>query len=197
MALSFVDSFGLYDTIFTDPTLAEEQHVDSQHWHRAYKQLSEILQDPGSIPFSQLRSRLITVDHDIYLAWILCTVTPWARGQQSKSSQRGSKGLLPAAALVAREGLKIENRTMEIIKNAVLHMDEIIACKNAALELEGVPSMPMKRKHDVSTRESWGMSMRRWGPHWRSSIMFAILVEVTTLGSDAGTSFCASGLCDD
>ena len=136
-----------------------------------------------------IRSLLFAESHDIYLAWLLCALTPWAKVKSPDEARTGSRLPPPAAALVAREGFKADNKTVDVVKAAVLHMDEIIASKNATSNRddgltffqEAKSTVPQKRKSRNPSREELGMSIRRWGSTWRNSVVFAMLYEAILL----------------
>ena len=71
-----------------------------------------------------------------------------------------------------------------MIKGASLHFDEIITSKN--LFIEG--------KEDHLTKEKLGMSIRRWGPQWRSSVAFALCVESTEVLDTDSKFSCGSNV---
>ena len=89
------------------------------------------------------------------------------------------------AAVVAREGLKVDNKSFDVIKDAVTHYSQVIASKDA-LPREICTTLPSKRKQEVLSRENLGMSIRQWGANWRSTTMFALLVEVMGTGNEKG-----------
>ena len=123
------------------------------------------------------RDTLVANSQDAYLAWLLCALTPWAGMENPVKGTANSKKNLPMAAAVAREGLKADNKSINVIKDAVLHYREVIASKEALTHEDRSVSTPTKRKQPALSREGLGMAMRRWGPHWRSTVIYAILLE--------------------
>ena len=124
-----------------------------------------------------IREILLTETEQIFLAWLLCSLTPWARTKASNFHESEARPPFPIAAVVAREGLKLDNKSLSIVKNSVLHFDDIIASKLATSNGIQASAIPMKRKRSVLTRDRLGMSIRRWGTNWRSSVVFALLVQ--------------------
>jgi len=133
-----------------------------------------------------IRDLLVASSQDAYLAWLLCSLTPWAKVEDPWKGSIKVKKNLPMAAAVAREGLKADNKNISVIKDAILHYEEIIASKDAlSNEARLVPSST-KRKQPALSREGLGMAIRRWGPHWRKSVIFSMLVEVMDMEGDIG-----------
>ena len=184
-ALSLIDRLDLYNEVFTDPTDAECKVVDTANWHRAYNQLRDIIKagSEGSIspnPFETIRSILLRNPEDLYHAWILTCFIPWAR-EPPKSPHRSSKRTMTAASLAAREGIKAENKVYRLVDDAVSHLQEVVERKNAVSHEDQTTTLPVKRKHGAcaeSQREVQGLAIRKWGPNWRSSAMYALLTEV-------------------
>ena len=181
-ALSLVDRLGLYDIIFTDPNTKAALEIDTRNWKRAYNQLFELLEEsnvrsPKLRHMQAVRELLLFNPEQEYLAWLLCSLTPWARIGNPKTQKPGTKRLPPMAAVVAREGLKLENKSLNVVRDSVLHLDEIIASKDALSSEFEPASVPTKRKRGPLTRDQLGMCIRRWGSQWRSSVLFALLVQ--------------------
>jgi hypothetical protein len=187
-ALSLIDSLELYEVIFSDPKASDIPSPNIRNWSRAYGQLSRIASASPTTPLNRLKDTLISNADDLYLAWLLCALTPWSRIQLPHKSDAKTKPLPPVAAIVAREGLKTDNRVTNIIKNAVLHMDEIIASKDSIASEEKQSGNSVKRKSSSNSREALGMSVRRWGTHWRNSAMFSLLVQITDVAFSQGSS---------
>ena len=135
-----------------------------------------------------IREILLTETERIFLAWLLCSLTPWARINVFNIHKPESRPL-PIAAVVAREGLKLDNKSLSIVKNSVLHFDDIVASKLASSNKFQASAIPMKRKRNVLTRDRLGMSIRRWGTNWRSSVVFALLVQSMEAEHEVGEWF--------
>lgn len=181
--------------MFTDPTQSQQLIVDTTNWSKSYNQVSEIIEPantnlstPGGL--QTIKSILVTNEHESYLAWLLCALSLWVEVENPQKQRPGAKPKPPMAAVVAREGLKVENKNTSVIKDAVLHYPDIIAWKAAVPKSSPSISVPMKRKQTSLSREKFGMSIRRWGPHWRSIAMFALLTEVMETNEEHG-QFCS------
>lgn len=105
-----------------------------------------------------------------------------------------AKKYLPTAAVVAREGLKADNISRDVIRDAVLHYREIIASKDALTKESPLDPIPTKRKLPALSREGLGMAMRRWGPHWRSTVISSMVAEAMRIEQDSGTFLRPLGL---
>ena len=191
-ALALIDRLGLYDTIFTDPTQDTVMSHNIQTWHRAYDQLSKILDEPNSSQISSLRSILLESDLAVHLAWLLCAILPWLHTPKPiASTSKVKKWPVSAAATVMREGLKADNDIVHIIDDAFRDLDEIIGVKQAWVNEPCANYAPAKRKHeDVRTRGELGLAIRRWGQrknsHWQSSVVCAMLFEIMENDTEEG-----------
>ena len=185
-ALSLIDRLGLYNEVFTDPTNADCNLVDTASWHLAYDQLWDVIKggsgrsnSPQSL--KTIRSILLRNPEefpedgptDIYHAWILTCFVPWARAPP-KSPQKSSKRPMTAAGLAAREGIKAENKIYRLVDDAVYHLQDIVDKKDA-MSTAG------------AQREMQGLAIRKWGPNWRSSVMFALLTEIAETKTETGS----------
>ena len=189
-ALSLLDRLGLYGTIFTNPNQRQIQSVNTSTWKTAYDQLAQIMNPtdkvaPKHTSHETIKTVLISSNQESYLAWLLCAVSPWATVENPVQPKGNGKPPPPIAMVVAREGLKADNKSCDVIKDAVSHYQQVIASKDA-LPREVSTTLPSKRKQDVLSREILGMSIRQWGANWRSTTMLAILVEVMGAGTETG-----------
>ena len=178
-ALYDIDRVGLYETIFTDPANPAIATASTTNWYRAYDLLAEVLSERDSTlspPLSLIRSSLVS-EGDVFLAWLLCALSPRSLPSSGDyvPAKRQPKTL---AALVAREGLKVDNKNRDSIDASALHLAEIIDLKcliNQSNEEFHNPSD--KRKREPISREDLGMKIHDWGSSWRNSVLLAIFVE--------------------
>ena len=192
MALCLIDRLGLYNDIFTNPTDPEWISVCTTQWKRAYDQLLEITKaslagakSPRSL--EKIASVLLRDKDDTFLAWMLACFVPFAEKVAKPPESSKSKRLPPPASLAAREGIKADNKICTIIDNAISHREEIVSIKNEVNCNSEEPSIvPSKRKQGSSSRESQGQAIRRWGTYWRSSVLYALLTDVTKTESLTG-----------
>ncbi|KAI4170764.1 MAG: hypothetical protein LQ343_004726 [Gyalolechia ehrenbergii] len=201
-ALQLIDRLGLYKTIFTAFEDRLDQSVRTRDWKKAYEQLEKITtakpevetskdipDDSKSIVKSILLRDPDHVHQDIFHAWLLCAFVPWARVTAPSPDKPKAKAPPKPAAIAAREGIKADNNTIKIVENAVAHLDEIIQIKDATVNPASTTS-PLKRKQNSPSRSEQGMTIRRWGPRWRSSVMYALLTQIVENSIDGHKSNC-------
>lgn len=78
---------------------------------------------------------------------------------------------MPPGTMVAREGIKADNKICNVITGAFRNYEQITRLKD-----------DIKRNEEayIHKRDTVGMSIRRWdsqGGHWRLQALFALLVE--------------------
>lgn len=186
-AVRLIDELGLYNMIFT-PFIEPEQTfielADTENWHVAYNQLSEITQACGEgtnhcKSLNTIAKILLRDSEDLYIAWTLTCFIPWARATLTLGEKPKSKTLFSPAAVAAREGLKADNKITKIIDGAVANLDGIEKMRELIIDEIDLAKSTLKRKDPSTTRETQGKAIRRWGSSWRSCVMYAILVHVT------------------
>lgn len=111
---------------------------------------------------------------EVFLAWIVCCFIPYARSAKSPSS----KFPRTLAAAAAREGIKTDNKTTKIIEEASIHLPDVIMTRELVISRPEIAQ--------PSSRELFGKALLRWGAHWRSIVIFALLVEITEAKDDSG-----------
>ena len=184
-ALSLIDDLGLYYEVFSDPTNADCELLDTPDWHRAYNLLEKMIKaetEEVALPGSSkiISSILLQSPEDMYHAWLLTCFVPWAR-VPPKFSQRSPKRPITAAGLAAREGIKAENKIYRLVDDAASDLQDIVGKKDAFNHEDQTAASPLKRTHRVNAniqREMQGLAIRKWGSNWRSSVMYALLCEV-------------------
>ncbi|KAL8789282.1 MAG: hypothetical protein Q9213_001205 [Squamulea squamosa] len=182
-ALHLIDRLGLYGTIFTIPDSEAGPSAETlSHWQKAYDGLrafvnaeTNVYDTGNAVP--TIRSILMSNLKDVYSMWLLCAFVPWAK--VSHTAQKTNARTSQPAAIAAREGIKADNNSVRLIENAAAHRSHIIAVKNEAIKEEPSTTSPLKRKYENVSRQEQGMAIRRWGPNWRCSVMYAILTETT------------------
>lgn len=156
--------------------------ADIGKWETAYTQLHHILQSRHdrfeTNSTTVIKSILFRDAEDEYKAWLLCAFIPRATEAPLVPKLPGIKTMDPPAAMVAREGIKADNKQRKLISNAVTHLREIIAMKNTTIAQLTGTNASLKRKQEDLSRDAQGMAIRRWGSDWRSSVLFALLHEV-------------------
>lgn len=186
-----IDRFGLYTTIFVDPK-AQCPTITTEDWHLAYEQLTQIVKAKADVidpldPLHVVNRILLQVPEDSYFAWILCCLVPLARTKPEPLKNPKSRPLPTLAAMAAREGIKADNKITSIVEIAALSVQDIITTKDLFSDESTILSSILKRKYPSTSREAQGKAIRRWGFHWRSSIMYALLVQIMEAKVDLGT----------
>ncbi|KAH0565691.1 hypothetical protein GP486_000910 [Trichoglossum hirsutum] len=187
-ALVLIDRLGLYNTIFTDPENNLMFVPDLSCWQQTYRFLHSILrEDQGSNSAagacSRIQPMLIRNAEEAYLAWLLASLTPWANLQAFPPSKSSKKKLQPMAAIVAREGLKVNNKVFEVIAGACGNSEEITRniTKLKSLLESGNSDL---ESNDSIDRGALGMAIRRWGSNWRPHVLFSLLLELKRIGDN-------------
>lgn len=178
-AFDLIDRLGLYTTIFTNPTAEGLPNVNTSNWKNAYNCLDLIKSNESPASIYRL---LVRSDESEAVAWILAALSPWAH-LGSPPGPPGGKLPLPYATFAAREGIKSNNKTCDVVTGASRHFREIINLKEAVLAKEPY----------VYERDTLGMTIRRWDAHggqWKLHIVLAILVE--SMGTDVTTGMSMS-----
>ncbi len=198
MALKLIDQFGLYNTIFTNADDETFGYADTTHWYQAYDQLVCIVTaktspTEDSDQLAMLKNLLLHNFAEKYRAWLLCALVPWARAPSAKPEKAGGKTPPSPACLAAREGIKAENKILKMVEDAVVNLQDIIDKKNEGAEVLQPTELLQKRKHamlDTENRVRQGIAIRLWGTNWRSSVMYALLVEVSETGESGECTIC-------
>ena len=133
----------------------------------------------SSTSLEKIASLLLRVTDDAFLAWMLACFVPFAEIVARPSKRSTSKKLPHRASLAAREGIKADNKVGALVDNAISHREEIVRIKDEVNDDNQPSIVPSKRKQCSSTRDSQGQAIRRWGNNWRSSVLYALLTEVT------------------
>ena len=191
----------MYHTIFTVFDTQLDQTVETRDWKKAYEQLQIIIRadiDDNSTQItltdslSVIRSMLLRAPenfhHDVYHAWLLCAFVPWARVRLSNTKNPRVKTPPNPVTMITQEAIKIDKKTARVVENAVVNLDGIIQIKDAAIGRTSFTTSPLKRKLESPTRLEQGMAIRRWGPHWRSSVLYAMLTQVVESTGDSRSS---------
>ncbi len=90
-------------------------------------------------------------------------------------------------AVVAREGIKADNKVTSLVASAFKRSKDITALKDSI----------NRKEARINDRGEVGMKIRRWdslGGHWRLQALFALLVEIINSDAATGKSFSYSFL---
>lgn len=189
-ALALIDKFGLYNTVFTDPTRDVQFEPETTYFGVAYDFVDRVIRNDNQDINPVIPETLLRNSEEQYLAWICGTVMPWADAPpipHSKPSQRP----FHAAYLVAREGFKAPNKVCDVISASLNNGEEIRTlvsrCYKALRQSSSANSSD-------TARDALGMAIRRWGSTWRTQVFFSLVYEIV-LGQVSRPGKPQSGRC--
>jgi tRNA nucleotidyltransferase/poly(A) polymerase len=179
-ALSLIDSLGLYETIFTDPTRDMKSSPELEYFSSAYRFVNEALQETSTAIPESIKGTLTRTPEEKYLAWICAAVMPWADAP-TVPHEKKSRPPYYAAYLVAREGFKAPNKVSDVVATSLQNGERIRELVDkCATQLR--QSTAKTAREDATAPDTLGMAIRRWGPTWRTQVLFSLIYEVV-LGS--------------
>ena len=173
-AMRLVYELGLYFTIFSDPTVEDSKHYrpDEQGTIALIDELKSLLDSGSDLP------ELLVRDADErHLAWLLTAIVPYRDAPQHEAPEPGRKVPPPIPTGVTREGIKATNKTCEIVTASVRNLNEITRLVDG-VDTQKRRAQKQPGSEDLTARDTLGMAVRRWGPTWRSQMMYALLVEL-------------------
>jgi tRNA nucleotidyltransferase (CCA-adding enzyme) len=175
MALELINRFGLYRTVFTDPTRELPTDPDTNLFQPAYDFVELVVGGGKDIP-AVINTTLLRDEDEKYLAWICATVMPWADAPMVPHPKPTQRPLFPGY-LVAREGFKAPNKVCDVIASSLGHGDEI---RNMVAQCARGLRRPdtLNPTDDATGRDTLGMALRRWGSTWRTQVLFNLVYEV-------------------
>lgn len=178
MALELIDRFGLYRTIFTDPTRELPAEPETAYFKPAYELIEAVVTKSGDLP-AVIPTTLLKNEEDEYLAWICATVMPWVDAPKVPHPKPAQRPFF-AAYLVAREGFKAPNKICDVIASSLSNSEEI---RNLVAQCDKSLRRPItiNPANDATARDTLGMAIRRWGSTWRTQVLFNLGYE-TVLG---------------
>lgn len=172
-ALRLVFELDLYDTIFSDPAVANNEHYspDTDGW----KVLIDTVEDftSGGV----IQDNLMRDKDEQYLAWVLAALVPYRDAPEPQSPEPNRKAPPPIPANVAREGIKAPNKICDVVGAAVRNQNEISTLVDRLHEKKRRPDKKIEGE-DPAARDVLGMAIRRWGASWRSQLVYALLADV-------------------
>ncbi|KAH3909712.1 hypothetical protein HBI56_058580 [Parastagonospora nodorum] len=175
MALELIDRFGLYKTVFTDPTRVLPSDPETELFKSSYNFVDSVFDGRPEIPAS-IKDTLFRDADEKYLAWICATVMPWADAPTVPHTKPTQRPFF-AAYLVAREGFKAPNKVCDVVAASLGHGEEVRAM--VAQCAKGLRRPDTINPADNPTgRDILGMALRRWGSTWRTQVFFNLVYEV-------------------
>ncbi|KAK4494397.1 hypothetical protein PRZ48_014695 [Zasmidium cellare] len=173
-AMRLIFDLDLYETIFSDPAVANQDHYkpDIEGWQTVIDALEDMLQSGGTIEENLARDK-----DERFLAWHLAAIIPYRDAPQPEPSEPGRKPPPPIAVTVAREGVKATNKTSDVINAAIRNQAEISNFVDKVSEKKRRPDKKVEGE-DPAARDVLGMAIRKWGGSWRSQVMYSLLVDI-------------------
>ncbi|KAK5688466.1 CCA tRNA nucleotidyltransferase, mitochondrial [Elasticomyces elasticus] len=173
-ALRLVFDLNLYETIFSDPTVETSEHYnpETEGWQVMIDTLRDSLEN--ELALAQI---LVRDAEERFMAWQLAAFVPYRDAPQPDPPAPGRKAPPPIAAQVAKEGIKATNKVTDIVIAAVRNQQEISDLVDAVHVRKRRPDKAVEGE-DATARDVLGIAIRRWGPSWRSQVMYAYLIEV-------------------
>ncbi|KAF2771388.1 poly A polymerase C-terminal region-like protein [Teratosphaeria nubilosa] len=183
-ALRLIFSLDLYETIFSDPSVETVDHFkpDTGNWQLVIDTLRDLI-DGGRT----LAGLLVRDSEETFLAYQLSALIPYRDAPQPEPVAPGKKAPAPVAVNVAKEGIKSPNKVADVILAAVRNQEEISNMVDKMNSRKGQGDTPIEGDYPAA-RDVLGMAIRRWGPSWRSQMLYAFLVDlVNNPGSASAT----------
>lgn len=173
-ALTLISEVGLYETVFSDPTVPAKEHYtpDMDGWQATINYLQETIDSDGAL--LEIGDRDL---EDRFLAWQLAALIPYRDAPQPEPSEVGRRAPPPVASAVAREGVKATNKVCDVVTAAVRNEGDITRLVDKFYQQKRRPDKKVEGP-DASTRDVLGMAIRQWGSSWRSQVVYAMLAEV-------------------
>jgi len=175
MALELIDRFGLYRTVFTDPTRDLPSEPETAYFQPAYNFIHSLVTESADIP-STIPDTLLQNEDEKHLAWVYTALIPWADTPMVPHPKPTQRPFF-AAYLVAREGFKAPNKVCDVIAAALGNSDDIrnhvAQCAKGLRRPDAVDTT-----NNFTARDTLGMAIRRWGPTWRMQLLFNMLYEI-------------------
>lgn len=175
MALGLIDRFGLYGTVFTDPTRNISAEPETANFQKAFEFVDSVVKGNDEIP-TVIVSTLFRNDDERYLAWVCATMIPWTDAPTVPNA-KPTQHPYYAAYLVAREGIKAPNKVCDVVSNSLGNSEEIRSLiSQCARGLERPDKI--NPTNDATARDTLGMAIRRWGSTWRTQVLFNLVYEI-------------------
>lgn len=115
---------------------------------------------------------LITDESDLYHAWVIAAFVPWAPVPMREPRSKLEKPPpMARAAEVARDNLRLDNKTISFLKDAAAHYEEVSSLKDSVVSNK-IPGTA------AEVRQHVGLSIRSWKRDWRLIVIMAMLQEI-------------------
>ncbi|KAL1798990.1 hypothetical protein ACET3X_003027 [Alternaria dauci] len=175
MALELIHRFGLYRTVFTDPTRELPSDPETAYFKPAYDFTESAVVKNADVP-TTISDTLLRNEDEKYLAWICATMMPWVDAP-TVPHQKPLQRPYFAAYLVAREGFKAPNKICDVIASSMSNSEEIRGVVAQCAKGLRRPDT-INPTNDATARDTLGMAIRRWGSTWRTQVFFNLVYEI-------------------
>jgi hypothetical protein len=102
---------------------------------------------------------------------MIATFAPWSAVASRVQEVKKAKPLPPRAAEVARDSLRADNKTVDVLGQAAKNWRSIIDVKTAVVEdrMQGTAA---------EVRQQVGLHIRSWHKDWRLCVLLSLLHEI-------------------
>ncbi|KAL4871129.1 hypothetical protein BDV12DRAFT_194775 [Aspergillus spectabilis] len=169
-ALHIIDHLNLYPTIFANQL--DDAVANTSSWSHGYNALHRLLYSKDeSEGISDVRTLLVRGPLEEYYSWMIATFAPWSAVASRVQEGKKAKPLPPRAAEVARDSLRADNKTVDVLGQAAKNWRSIIDVKTAVVEdrMQGTAA---------EVRQQVGLHIRSWQKDWRLCVLLALLHEI-------------------
>ncbi|KAL6231130.1 hypothetical protein BDW75DRAFT_233875 [Aspergillus navahoensis] len=166
-ALHIIDRLNLYPIIFAN--YQDDATAEYSTWSLAYNALHRFLSsEDDSEVASRVRALLVRDPLETYYSWVIVAFAPWSA---VPTRVHVTKPVPPRMAEAARDSLRADNRTVNILKQTGTHWRNIIDVKTALVEdrMEGTAA---------EIRQQVGLHIRSWSADWRFCVLLSLLQEI-------------------
>lgn len=172
--MSYIDYLSLYSTIFANHR--DDAYVNTESWSLAYASLERITNPPGSgdelsLATNRVRDTLLRDPLETCHAWYVASFSPWATVPARQWQIFQKQPVPPRVAEVARDSLRLENKTVSILKDAATHFRSVSDLKSSVISGSLLGTKPEIRQHV-------GLTIRSWKNDWRMCVVMALLQEI-------------------
>lgn len=178
--MKYIDDLGLYATIFANEH--DDVEAPTTSWSRAYDALDRIFtldRECSLVPetdevqhIKHITKILVQNDDEKFYAWVMAAFVPWVTVPARKPGLKKEKPpIIGRAAEVARDNLRMENKIVNVLKDATELFKEVSALKSSVI-LNDIPGTA------AEVRQHVGLQVRSWKKDWRLIVLMAVLQEI-------------------
>ncbi|OKL57816.1 hypothetical protein UA08_06968 [Talaromyces atroroseus] len=174
-ALKYIGDLGLYSVIFENQQDDAEPNIAS--WSLAYDALDGIMrlpdrEDHHSLSVKHIRDILMRDETERNHAWVIAAFVPWALVPAREPRSKTEKPpVMARAAEVARDNLRMDNKTISLLRDAATHFRDASALKTSVV-LNSITGTA------AEVRQHVGLQIRYWKKDWRMIVIMALLQEL-------------------